>query len=106
MAKFYGAVGYARMAETGLDIHEEIITERMYSGDVLEDSRKWVQSEYLNDKLVVNNNISIVADPYAYQNYDAIRYVVWNGVKWKVTNTRVAYPRLLLYLGGLYNEQK
>lgn len=105
MAKFYGVVGYVDQQETALDVYSEVVTKRKYSGDVLKNTRRWVGSEHLNDNLVVNNRISIVADPYAYQNYHAIRYVEWMGTKWKVTNVEVAYPRLLLDLGGVYNEQ-
>lgn len=105
MAKFYGVIGYVELKETYTDVWQEVVTERKYSGDVIENTRKWVGSEYLNDNLVINNRISIVADPYAVQNFHAIRYAEWMGAKWKVTNVKVAYPRLILDLGGVYNEQ-
>ena len=105
MAKFYGSVGYAEYVETAPDVHREVITEREYIGDVLRNTRRWEGSQHLNDDLVVNNRISIIADPYAYQNFHSIRYCVWMNSKWKVTNVEVAYPRLLLDLGGVYNEQ-
>ena len=47
--------------------------------------------------------ISIVADPYANENFFAIRYVQWMGTLWKVTEVEVQSPRLLLRLGGKYN---
>ena len=105
MNKYYGPVGYAEYTETAPGVWKESITERYYTGDVLENSRRLVGSEHLNDNLVVNNRISIIADPFAYQNYHTIRYVEWMGAKWKVTTVKVAYPRLILELGGVYNEQ-
>ena len=57
----------------------------------------------LNDDLVLNNQLSIVADAYANQHFFAIRYVRWMGALWKITNVEVQRPRLLLTVGGVYN---
>ena len=58
--------------------------------------------EHLNDNLNVDNKISIVADPFAYENFHAIRYVWWMGTKWKVISAEVQYPRLILTIGGVF----
>lgn len=105
MSKYYGSVGYAIMTETAPDVWQEVITEREYSGDVMRVARRWQGSEHLNDNLNVSNRISIVADPFAYNNFHLIRYCTWMGTKWIVTNVEVAYPRLTLDLGGVYHEQ-
>ena len=57
----------------------------------------------MNDDVVLNNRIEIIADQYAYQHFFAIRYVRWMGVLWKVTNVEVKSPRLILTIGGVYN---
>ena len=31
-----------------------------------------------------------------------LKYVVWKGSKWEVQSIGVNYPRLTIYLGGLY----
>lgn len=103
MAKFYAAVGYAESKETRPGIWEEIITERKYSGDIQKNVRRLEAGESINDDVVVNNLISVVADPYAYQHFFAIRYVKWMGAVWKVTNVEVQTPRLLLTIGGVYH---
>lgn len=105
MAKYYGSIGYAEMQETAPDVFQEVIVEKEVIGDVLKNTRRWQGSEHLNDNLVINNHLSILADPYAYQNFHSIRYATYMGTKWKVTNVEVAYPRLILDLGGVYNEQ-
>ena len=105
MSKYYGSVGYAVMTETAPDVWQEVITERDYSGDVMRLTRRWQGTEHLNDDLIVSNRVSIVADPFAYNNFHLIRYCTWMGTKWKVTNVEVAYPRLNLDLGGVYHEQ-
>lgn len=105
MAKFYGKVGYANTVETPEDsgIWKEIITERSYFGDVLKISRRLQGSGGINDNVNINNEISIVADPFAYENFKNIRYVEWMGVKWKVPNVTILTPRLILTIGGVYN---
>ena len=58
----------------------------------------------LNDDINVANEISIVADPYANQNFHLMKYVEFMGTKWKITTVEVQYPRLILSIGGVYNE--
>lgn len=98
-------IGYIRVEETSIDVWQETTTERLYSANVLKSSTKWFGSEHLNDNITISNRLSILADPFAYENYQAIRYCTWNGAKWKVNSVEVAYPRLILELGGVYNEQ-
>ena len=105
MAKFYGSIGYGETKETRPGVWEEVLTEREYFGDVLQFNRRLESGENLNDDLNVNNKISIVADPFACENFHAMRYVTWAGARWKVTNVEVQYPRLILTIGGVYNGQ-
>lgn len=104
MAKFYGPVGYAQTAETKPGVLVEQITERIYFGDLIRNTRKLQSSETLNDDINVANEISIVADPFANENFHAMRYVGFMGTKWKITNVEVQYPRLILSIGGVYHE--
>lgn len=105
MAKFYGVIGYAETSETQRGVWTEVITERNYSGDVMKISRRWQAGESLNDDLTVNNEISIVADPFAYQNFHWMRYIHWMGANWKITKIDVQRPRLILSIGGVYNGE-
>lgn len=103
MAKFYGPIGYAETTETTPGVWEESITERNYSGDVVKDTRRWQAGDNLNDNLTINNIISVVADPFAYQNFHVMRYVKWMGASWKITSVDVQRPRIILTIGGVYN---
>ena len=106
MPKFYGAVGYAKTVEISPGVSVEQITERNYYGDVIRNTRRLQGADKVNDDINISNEISIVADPYANDHFYAIRYVVFQGAKWKVSNVDVQYPRLILSLGGLYNVQE
>lgn len=103
MAKFYDVVGYAETKEVRPGVWEEQIVERPYYGDILRNARRLDGSDSVNGDVVMNNRISIVADPYAYQHFLAIRYVKWMGAFWKVTNIEAESPRLVLTIGGAYN---
>ncbi len=105
MAKFYGAIGYAVTEETAPGVWEERITERMYYGELVRNTRKLQTADQLNDNINVANEISILADPFAYENFHSMKYVGFSGAKWKVTSIEVQYPRLILTVGGVYNGE-
>lgn len=106
MAKFYGSVGYAVTEETSPGVYEEVIKEVTYFGDILRNSRQLQPTENLNDNIRINNEISIVADPFAFENFHAMRFVTYMGTKWEITGVEVKYPRLILTVGGVYNAQQ
>lgn len=103
MAKWYGKVGYAETVETEPGLWDEVITERPYYGDLIRNTRRLRSASSVNDDINIANEISIVSDPYAYQNFHAMRYIEFMGSKWKISNVEVQYPRLILTLGGVYN---
>lgn len=104
MSKFYGAIGFAETKETAPGVWTQEIVERNYYGDVTRSIRKWDQSGKVNDDLTLNNEISLVADPYAYNHFHTIRYVSWCGVKWRVNTIEARRPRLIMQIGGVYDE--
>ncbi len=106
MAKYYGMIGFAETVETSPGIWKERIKEYPYYGDLVRSSRRLEQSNKVNDDVNLSNDISIVADPFARENFHAMRYVTYLGTKWKVTNVDVQYPRLVLSTGGIYHENK
>lgn len=109
MAKYYGQVGFAETVETPVDsgIFKEVITLKgPYRGDLLDNTGRMVLADNINTDIKVTNRISIVADPYAMLNFHSIRYAVFMGSKWKVSSVQVAYPRLILNLGDLWNGEE
>lgn len=103
MARFAGKVGFGISTEVRPGEFKDVITEREYFGDVRRAARQANTVDKLNDELVVENSIEIVADSYASDNIFAIRYVEWADTKWKVPNVEVQGVRLLLRLGGVYH---
>lgn len=104
MSKWYGNIGYAAdYSETGPGIWEEQIIARPYYGESYRNTRLLQNSGTVNDNVNIANQISILADPYANQNFHMMRYVEFMGSNWKITNVEVQYPRLILTIGGLWN---
>ena len=106
MAKWCGKIGYVETVETEPGIWNEISTERTYYGDTYRNSRLIQNSGGVNSDVNIANQISIVSDPYANCHIYSIRYVEFQGSFWQVTNVEVQQPRLILTIGGLYNEKQ
>lgn len=103
--KYCGRVGYSESVKIDPGVYQNVTTERTYRGDVFKNTRRMEAGESVNDNISVNNQISIIADAYAYDHFFAICYIEWMGHRWKVTNVDVQRPRLILTIGGLYNGQ-
>ena len=101
--KFYGPVGFVEVREKrpGVKVTEPV--EYNYAGDVLRRSIRFQNGESVNDTISPENQISILADPYARNHVGSMKYVKWMGTAWKITDISMQYPRLILTLGGPYN---
>lgn len=106
MAKFSGKIGFMVTVETEPGYWEETIVEKTYRGDVTRNTSRMQPNSNTIDDITISNSISIVADPFANENFMHMKYVTFMKNKWKISNVEIQYPRILLTLGGLYNEQK
>ena len=103
MSKFYGKIGFAVTEETAPGVWTEKIVERTYYGDTKRTQKQTQGSDKINDDIQINNELSIVADPFAVNNFSTIKYVEYMRIKWKVTGVEIQYPRLILTTGSVYN---
>ena len=105
MAKWFGKIGYSSthvQTAPGVWKNQEIVYD--YYGDVIRNTSSWsANSESTNDDLNLDVQISIVSDPFAYQNFHSMKWVEFMGAKWKITKVEPKYPRLILSVGGVYN---
>lgn len=108
MARFSGFVGFAHIVRTAPGVSTEVITEKgPYYGDVKRASMTFRNNDAVNTDLSTTNTIEIMADDsYLSENISAIRFVVWAGACWKVTEATIQRPRLLLRLGGVYLDAR
>ena len=103
MARYIGNFGYGTTVEDVPGVSVNQITEHSYIGDVDKVSRKLQDSDTLNGELTVQNEITVVADQFANDNFQNIKYVMWSGAPWTVSSVTVERPRLIIRLGEPYN---
>lgn len=104
MAKFYGEIGFSITSEVRPGVWMPENVTRFYRGDVVRAGYNWQNANKVNDDLNISNQISVVADSFANKNLGYMKYVTYMGSKWKIQNITIEYPRIILTLGGLYNE--
>ena len=102
--RFHGRVGYFETVETKPGLFESRITYRTYYGDILRNAKRDSFGSKVNADIQVTNQISIVADAYARDHFFNLRCVEWQGALWSVSDVEVQPPRLILSIGGLYDE--
>lgn len=103
MSKWFGKIGYAIQEESEPGMWEDEIIERDYYGDLLTDNRKRQSNNNVLDEITLSNMVSIIADPFAYNNCSCMAYAEIMGARWKITEVEVKPPRLNLTIGGVYN---
>lgn len=102
--RYYGDIGYFGTVETKPGFFEEKLTFRKAQGDVIRNTKRNQLTSNVNDNIMVNNSISIVADPYAREHFFQIKCARWQGTLWNVSSVEVQFPRLILELGEPYHE--
>lgn len=104
MAKFYGKIGFQCQQEVRPGIFQPVITERTYIGDVTRQYTRFSSvSDKVNDDINISNDISVIADPFALNNFSTAIYIVYMGQRFRISDVEVLYPRLKFSMGGVYN---
>ena len=67
--RYCGIIGYGETKEGTPGVWKEHIEERTYYGDVLKNSKGFQSSGQVNDDMIISNEFSIIADPYALKMY-------------------------------------
>ena len=105
MAKFYGAIGYVKNQETKPGKWTGVPAEKKYSGEFNRIFKRYQRNSNINDDINISAELSIIADPYLFDQMHNIRYVKLKGVAWEVSSVEPQPPRLILNLGGVYNGE-
>lgn len=104
--KWYGRIGFIKTVDKGDGVWKPEITEKYYTGELRRISSKWSSSSSsTNYNLNISNQVSIISDPYLEKSLQSIRYIEFMGAFYDVTDIEVAYPRLNISIGGVYNGE-
>lgn len=104
MAKFAGLVGYVTQEETVPGVWSPVNKTRKMKGDFYSESSRHQNGDKVNKDISLNHRVSLVGDAFAFANYYSIRWVEIDTIKWEVTSIEVKRPRLIVSIGGVYNE--
>ncbi len=104
--RYCGNVGYRITKEAAPSVWTPEIIERKYYGDVVRASRRVSSDDKINSDISIDNQISIICDPFALENFHSIIYIWWMGTPFTVSRVEVEFPRLLLTIGDIYNGER
>lgn len=106
--KGHGNIGFQlplREVRPGVWKPEEIVIKH-YTWDLDRLFNSESRASSINTEMRLNNTISIVADPFLNNNITSIIWVEFLGAKWQVSSIDASNPpRLLITLGGVYNDE-
>ena len=106
MARYSGLVGFrTEDVEKAPGIFTQAFVEKPMRGEVVTSRKQYIQGNQAYDDSELSNQISLVGSQFSYENYTNIKYLTYLGRKWKVISAAVEHPRIIVTLGGLYNEK-
>lgn len=107
--KYSGNAGFRITdVEVDPDVFEPQVVVKKVRGDVVTSRYHHDQNgdKSTIDNIRITNQISLVADQFFMKHISNLLYLKYQGVKWKVESFTIKPPRVILDLGGVYNEQK
>ena len=107
--KYSGNAGFRITdVEVEPDVFEPQVVVKKVRGDVVTSRYHHDQNgdKSTIDNIRITNQISVVADQFFMNHISNLQYLEHQGGKWKVESFTIKPPRVILDLGGVYNEQK
>ena len=103
--RFYGVIGYGIPEEDEYGVVTLKEVEHQHFGEVTKVISRNEGAQQLNDNIRLGNSFSIVRDAFITENFQYIKYIVFNGVKWSVSSATVDpdRPRINIDAGQVYN---
>lgn len=104
MGRIFCKIGFGeKEVETSPGVIEVIEVEKDYYAELFTNNYGWDRNETLNDNISFNNRLSFIADNFALQNFQDIRYIIYLNTKWKVEKVEISRPRITVSFRGVYN---
>ena len=107
MAKYSGMLGYVMPAkEDPPGIWKpSAVVEKRGRGDLIGQTINNEDVGGLSDGITINNQLSIIMDPFVNKNLESLKYVILYGTRWEIKSMTINRPRVILTLGGVYNGE-
>lgn len=103
--RFYGVIGYGIPSEDDYGVVTNRIVEHMHMGEIIKVVTRNEPAQQVNSNIRLNNSFSIVKDAFITENFQYIKYIVFNGARWEVSSATVDpdRPRINIEAGQVYN---
>lgn len=105
--KFSGKAGF-RIDDVEIEpgVYEPTVAVKSIKGTVISNYYQHQNSDKSTiDNARITNQLSIVANQFLNEHIANLVYIEFQGVKWKVESFDIRPPRVVVSLGGVYNEQ-
>lgn len=103
--KYSGSAGFSKTVETRPGVFQNSSIVRRIKGDVLQYGTSYTnQDNSTIDNVRTTNRLSIIMDPFLRDHIGELLWVSFSGIKWKVESFTIQSPRVIINLGGVYNE--
>lgn len=105
--KFSGKAGF-RIDDVEIEpgVYEPKVVVKTIKGDVVSNRYQHQNSDKSTiDNVRITNQLLIVANQFFNEHIANLVYIEFQGVKWKVESFDIRPPRVVVSLGGVYNEQ-
>lgn len=105
--KFSGKAGF-RIDDVEIEpgVYEPTVVVKSIKGTVISNYYQHQNSDKSTiDNVRITNQLSIVANQFLNKHIANLVYIEFQGVKWKVESFDIQPPRVVVSLGGVYNEQ-
>lgn len=105
--KFSGKAGF-RINDVEIEpgVYDPTVVVKSIKGNVINNYYQHQNSDKSTiDNVRITNQLSIVANQFLNEHIANLVYIEFQGVKWKVESFDIRPPRVVVSLGGVYNEQ-
>ena len=108
MNKWFGKIGFVMTVQDEVRPSKwiEKVVEKEFYGEVIKNYRRWEQGLSTNDDTNISNQISVLADGFAINNLQYMKYIEFSGAFWKINSIDIQAPRLILGIGGVWNGKR
>ncbi len=101
--RYSGKFGYAVTTEIAPGVWEDVITEIDKLGDVVQSTETFALADSVLPQYRTTTSVSVLSDGVLKENYTDLRYVTYAGQRWTIGSIVVQPPRLIIYIGEVYN---
>jgi len=102
MSRYHGEFGFVTTKLTAPGVYSPLVITRSYQGEIYNITRRNQQINSVNDDISFSMEVSVIADPYLYEEIGYLKYITYRDQKWKVDSVRYEHPRIILSINSLY----